>query len=60
MTNRYKVRIILFWWSFDASNPCLFVGGSYNRSLYLGLFYVYYSAASNSYAFIGSRLQKLP
>ena len=47
-------------WNFNASGPCLDVGGSYYRSLNLGLFCVYYNSASNSYAYIGSRLQKLP
>lgn len=47
-------------WYFDASDPCLFVGGSYYQGLYHGLFYVNCNAASNSYANVGSRLQKLP
>lgn len=47
-------------WNFSASSPCLLVGGDYNRGLYRGLFYVGCSAASNSNAGIGSRLQKLP
>lgn len=47
-------------WSFDSSNPCLFVGGSYNQYLNYGLFYVYYSGTSGSAAGIGCRLQKLP
>lgn len=47
-------------WYFDASNPCLLVGGYYLQSLYLGLFCVDCSTASRSNAYIGSRLQKLP
>ena len=47
-------------WNFSASNPCLRVGGGYNRSLNFGLFCVDCNAASSSYASIGSRLQKLP
>lgn len=47
-------------WSFNASGPCLVVGGSYNQSLNRGLFCVDYDAASSSSANIGSRLQKLP
>ena len=47
-------------WSFNASSPCLFFGGSYGQSGYYGLFYVSYSSGSNSLASIGCRLQKLP
>ena len=47
-------------WGFNASYPCLYVGGYYSRSLNRGLFYVSYSTASDSDAYIGSRLQKLP
>lgn len=48
------------YWYFSASDPCLYVGGGYYRSLDLGLFCVNYSTASYSSANIGSRLQKLP
>lgn len=47
-------------WYFNASNPCLYFGGNYSQYGDYGLFYVYYSSASNSYAGIGCRLQKLP
>lgn len=47
-------------WYFDASSPCLYFGGNYVQGGYRGLFCVYYSSASNSFAFIGCRLQKLP
>lgn len=47
-------------WDFSTSNPCLFVGGNYYRSLGRGLFCVGCNAASYSSASIGSRLQKLP
>ena len=47
-------------WSFNASNPCLYFGGGYDRSGNYGLFCVYYNTASSSSASIGCRLQKLP
>lgn len=47
-------------WNFSASNPCLFVGGSYYQSTSRGLFYVFYNSASNSNDSIGCRLQELP
>lgn len=47
-------------WYFNASSPCLYVGGYYYQGLYHGLFYVYYGTASYSVAYVGSRLQKLP
>lgn len=43
-------------WNFNASNPCLHVGGNYNQSLNHGLFYVNYNTASNANSNIGSRL----
>lgn len=46
-------------WNFDASSPCLCFGGYYQNGNY-GLFFVYYASASNSNAYIGCRLQKLP
>lgn len=46
-------------WVFDASAPCLRVGGSYSQSLYRGLFFVYYYTAANASASIGCRLMKL-
>ena len=48
------------YWNFNASSPCLCFGGNYNQNGSRGLFYVYYTNASNSYAHIGCRLQKLP
>lgn len=48
------------YWYFNASNPCLFFGGSYSQGGYRGLFCVDYTGASNSFAYIGCRLQKLP
>ena len=48
------------YWYFFASYPCLYCGGSYYQSLYLGLFYVYCYGASYANADIGCRLQKLP
>lgn len=47
-------------WYFFASYPCLFLGGNYGQYQYRGLFYVNYSAASDSSSDIGSRLMKLP
>lgn len=47
-------------WDFSGSNPCLFHGGSYYQNQSYGPFYVYYSSASNSYAYIGCRLQERP
>ena len=48
------------YWFFDASYPCLFFGGNYDQGGNRGLFYVSYTGASYSYAYIGCRLQKLP
>ena len=48
------------YWYFDASHPCLCFGGRYNQSGNRGLFCVSYTSASNSDAYIGCRLQKLP
>lgn len=47
-------------WVFDASGPCLCFGGNYYQYGNYGLFYVYCTYASNSYANVGCRLQKLP
>lgn len=43
-------------WNFDASNPCLFVGGDYGQNLNHGMFYVSYNGTSNSNANIGCQL----
>lgn len=48
------------YWDFGASNPCLCFGGNYYQYGYRGLFFVDYTSASSSYAYIGCRLQKLP
>lgn len=48
------------YWYFNASNPCLRVGGYYSQSLDYGLFYVNNNAASYSSVVIGCRLMKLP
>lgn len=48
------------YWGFNASDPCLYFGGSYYQGGNRGLFCVYCASASNSYAYIGCRLQKLP
>jgi hypothetical protein len=48
------------YWLFNGSYPCLFVGGSFYRSLDYGLFYVYFDSVSYTYTRIGGRLQKLP
>ena len=47
--------------NYGASGVVLLVGGYYNQSQYHGLFCMYgSSAASSSYGYLGSRLQKLP
>ena len=56
--------VSLFWdvpdnWNFNASNPCLHVGGNYNQNLNHGLFYVNYNTVSNSNANIGCRLLRM-
>ncbi len=48
------------YWYFNASGPCLYVGGSYSQSQACGLFYVDYCAATYTGAGIGCRLLKLP
>ncbi len=47
-------------WDFNASDPCLYFGGSYYQVGNRGLFCVGYASASDSYAYVGCRLQKLP
>ena len=47
-------------WGFNASYPCLYVGGYYVQNRNHGLFYVYCNAASNKGADRGSRLLELP
>lgn len=48
------------YWNFNASFPCLYVGGYYSQGLNHGLFCVNSSTASNSSVNIGCRLMKLP
>ncbi|MBR1868854.1 MAG: hypothetical protein IJ799_02170 [Bacteroidales bacterium] len=43
-------------WNYNASNPCLYVGGNYNQNDNHGLFYVNYNSASNSNDNIGARI----
>ncbi|MDE7244231.1 MAG: hypothetical protein K2O18_09685, partial [Oscillospiraceae bacterium] len=43
-------------WNFNASNPCVYVGGNYNQNGNYGLFYLNYNTASNSGSNIGSRV----
>lgn len=47
-------------WVFNASSPCLYVGGSYGQGLNDGLFYVSCNTATLAFAYIGCRLMKLP
>ena len=42
-------------WYFNASNPCLYVGGNYSQNQNHGLFYVNYNTATNTNANIGCR-----
>ena len=42
-------------WNYNASNPCLYVGGNYNQNTNHGLFYVNYNSTSNSNDNIGCR-----
>ena len=48
------------YWSFGASSPCLCFGGNYSQGGVRGLFCVSCTSASDSGAYIGCRLQKLP
>lgn len=48
------------YWGFNASSPCLFVGGYYVQNRDRGLFYVFSNSTSSSSGSIGCRLQKLP
>lgn len=43
------------YWNFNASNPCVYVGGNYNQNGNHGLFYVNYNSVSNANGNIGSR-----
>ena len=43
-------------WNFNASNPCLHVGGNYGQNRNHGLFYVNYNTASNTSTNIGCRI----
>ena len=47
-------------WSFDASYPCLYVGGNCYQNTDRGLFFVGFNGASGTNASIGSRLMELP
>lgn len=42
-------------WNFNASNPCVYVGGNYNQNGNHGLFYVNYNGVSNANDNHGSR-----
>ena len=48
------------YWSFSASNPCVYAGGDYGQNSNLGLFYFSGNSASSTYGSIGSRSMKLP
>ena len=47
-------------WYFNASNPCLYHGGSYGQNRYRGPFYVSCYSASVTNSGIGCRLQERP
>ena len=51
----FHVRVSCDNWNFNASNPCVYVGGNYNQNANYGLFYLNYNTASNSNGNIGSR-----
>lgn len=42
-------------WNFNASNPCVNVGGNYNQNTNYGLFYFNNNGTTNKNANIGSR-----
>lgn len=48
------------YWSFNASNPCVSVGGDYHQYTNYGLFYFNSNGVSYKGASIGSRSMKLP
>ena len=52
----FCVRVSCDNWNFNASNPCVYVGGNYSRNGNHGLFYVNYNSVSNSSSNIGSRI----
>ena len=47
-------------WSFGVSSPCPFAGGNYYQNLYNGLFFVGCTSTTNTTAYNGSRIMKLP
>ena len=47
-------------WNFYGSYPCLYHGGYYYQGQYHGPFYIYCNGASNTYSYIGCRLQERP
>jgi hypothetical protein len=47
-------------WYYGSSSPCLNMGGSYNQNGDYGMLFVSSNSASNTNAYIGSRLQELP
>lgn len=48
------------FWHFNASYPCVFVGGYFNASDSCGLFFIHYYGLSDTGPGVGSRLQELP
>ena len=48
------------YWNFNGSSPCLYHGGYYSQSQYLGPFCVYCGGSSSAYAGVGCRLQERP
>ncbi len=47
-------------WKFNASEPCLLVGGDYSQSKVHGFFCISHKSASARYSSYGCRLMKLP
>ncbi len=48
------------FWNFYGSCPCLYHGGYYSQNQYRGPFFVYYSGTSDTYTYVGCRLQERP
>lgn len=47
-------------WHFNATNPCICVGGHYSHNDHYGMFYIYCGTSAYSDGGIGSRIMELP